>query len=183
MKRRFDSDRFRELILYLVFEGEADPTLGAVKLNKLLYYADRRAYLQLGRSITGARYQHLDEGPAPTALLPAKRQLIADKDVVPIIGWYVSHPQERLVAKRKPNMGRFSQAELDIVDAVLNDLRDMNGDDVSKLSHKEWGWRLTADREEIPERTAWLAPGPLTADQIENGQRIWNEYLASKPAL
>src|SRR4051794_22869463 len=123
MKRRFDPVRFRELMLYLLFTGESDPALGAVKLNKLLYYADRRAYLQLGRSITGARYQHLGEGPAPTALLPIRREMIAEGDVLPIVGWFVSHAQERLVAKRQPEMGRFSSDEREIIDAVIHDLR------------------------------------------------------------
>lgn len=183
MTRKYDPRRFRELVLFLVKEGQDDPTLGAVKLNKLLYYADRRAYLELGRSITGARYQHLDEGPAAMALLPARKEMIESGQVEPETVWYVSHPQDRLIAKGEPDQGLFSAAEIRIVQDVIRDLRNMNAADVTRMSHREWGWRLTAPLEEIPERTAWLSPEPLTEAQVETGRRIWDEFRASRPDL
>jgi hypothetical protein len=68
--------RFREIILYIADKCRDAEFFGAVKLNKILFYADRRAYLELGRSITGARYQHLEEGPAPVELVPLRREMI-----------------------------------------------------------------------------------------------------------
>lgn len=183
MSRKYDGRRFKELVLYLVAKGEDDPTLGAVKLNKLLYYADRRAYLELGRSISGARYIHLDEGPAPAALVPARRELIDEGGVEPEVRWYVSHPQERLKAKRDPDISMFTGAEMRIVDEVIRDLRDMNAVDVSRLSHREWGWRLTSPGEDIPERTAWLSPEPLTVAQVEAGRQLWSEWLVARPEV
>lgn len=181
--RRYHPQRFKELILYLLAIGEDDPTLGAVKLNKLLYYADRRAYLELGRSITGARYMHLEEGPAPNALVPARREMIEAGDVEANTRWYLSHPQERLTAKRKPDPTMFTKDELRVVHDVVRDLRDMNAADVTRLSHREWGWRLTSLGEEIPERTAWLSAEPLTVAQIEAGQRLWAEWLVARPEI
>ena len=61
----FEPDKFRELIVYICKKSEGDPTFGAVKLNKILYYADFAAYRILGKPITGAQYQKLREGPAP----------------------------------------------------------------------------------------------------------------------
>lgn len=183
MKRRYDSTRFKELILFFIHEGEDDPTLGAVKLNKLLFYADRRAYLELGRAITGAKYVHLEEGPAPAALVPVRREMIEAGDVAPEVRWYVSHAQDRLVAKRKPDTRRFTDDEIRIARDVIRDLRDMNAADVSRLSHREWGWRLTSQLEEIPERTAWLSAEPLNSSQVEGGQRLWSEWLESRPEV
>lgn len=62
---KFDESKFKELVLYIATNTSRDPTVGAVELNKILYYSDFIAYKRLGRPITGAAYQKLSEGPAP----------------------------------------------------------------------------------------------------------------------
>lgn len=69
MAFRLNKEKFRELILYVANMSRNDPDFGAVKLNKILYYADFRAYRELGRPISGAAYRKLSEGPAPRQLL------------------------------------------------------------------------------------------------------------------
>ena len=51
----FNAEKFRELLVYVSKKCEDDPTFGAVKLNKILYYADFAAYRQGGKPITGAQ--------------------------------------------------------------------------------------------------------------------------------
>ena len=49
--------KFKSLVHYICWRC-ADPTkLGAVKLNKVLWRADFKAYLELGESVTGATYE------------------------------------------------------------------------------------------------------------------------------
>lgn len=64
-KNVYSEEKLRELILYIAQKSKTDPRCGAVKLNKLLYYADFSAYRLLGRAITGAEYQHLKKGRRP----------------------------------------------------------------------------------------------------------------------
>ena len=46
---KLDSEKFRELIVYIVRRNrQTDPTFGAIKLNKVLYYADFAAYRHFG---------------------------------------------------------------------------------------------------------------------------------------
>ena len=72
-------EKIKEAILYVSKLSKGDPRFGAIKLNKILYYADFRAYRELGNSISNATYQHLNEGPAPRELLPAIEELIKGK--------------------------------------------------------------------------------------------------------
>jgi hypothetical protein len=168
-------ERLKQLILYVAEQGQDDPALGAIKLNKILYFSDVRAYLQLGKPITGATYQHLPEGPAPRELLPARRELLNEDKLQLVSTWYFNRRQERVVAKSPPNLTMFSEAELRIVREVMEYLADYNASEVTDLSHREWGWQLTRDYEEIPYRMAWLSSEPLTEEQIEYGKRLWAE--------
>lgn len=168
-------ERIKQLILFIAEQGQDDPALGAIKLNKILYFADMRAYLQLNKSITGATYQHLPEGPAPRQLLPARNELLDEDKLELESTWYFNRRQQRIKAKSPPNLTLFNEAELRIVREVMEHLREFNGAEATELSHNEWGWKLTRDYETIPDRMAWLSSEPLTEDQIEYGKKLWAE--------
>ena len=69
MEPQFNQEKFTELIVYIAEQSKDDPFFGPVKLNKILYYADFRAYRELGHSITGASYRKLTEGSCPPPVL------------------------------------------------------------------------------------------------------------------
>src|SRR5437773_2723399 len=72
----YNKEKFRELIVYLAKKSEADPRLGAMKWNKLMFFADREAYGRLGHSISGARYHKIEHGPAAAALVPVRDEML-----------------------------------------------------------------------------------------------------------
>lgn len=170
--RRPDLTRLKELILYVSEASKDDEKFGAVKLNKILYWADFEAHRRFGKSITGAEYQHLSEGPAPRQLLPARRQLVEEAALELEERPCYTYVREIPVVKRMPDLSAFSPPEIELVDKVIQMLRDYNASQVSELSHREWGWRLTTEGETIHYRTAWLSPAPLTQAQIERAQEI-----------
>ena len=172
-------EKIKQLILYIAQEGQNDPALGAIKLNKILYFADVRAYLQLRKPITNATYQHLPEGPAPKQLLPARNELLANNQLALETTWYFNRRQQRIVAKTPPDLTIFTEAELRILREVMEYLADYNGKEAAELSHGEWGWKLTNDYEAIPHRMAWLSSEPLTEEQTEYGKRLWAEISGS----
>ena len=53
--------KFRELILWLCAVSETDPTFGATKLNKLLFFIDLESLRQFGQTITDQEYQKLPQ--------------------------------------------------------------------------------------------------------------------------
>ena len=162
----FNSEKFKELALYIAQKSENDPTFGAVKLNKVLYYADFGSYRISGKPITGAKYRKLREGPAPVEFreldkLPESEDAIIDERV------YFTGLQKRLVCRRDPNLELFKREELDLVLEVIDYFWGKTAREVSDFSHREPGWELSEDGAVIPYETAWLSPEPICQEDEE----------------
>ena len=171
-----DFKKLQELVLYISKRSQEDEAFGAVKLNKLLFYADFTAYRRLGKSITGADCQHLPEGPAPRELLQVRRTLIDQGTIDLVRRDYFDGIQERVVANREPDLAVFTADEVAIADEVIKEAWGISARTISDVSHDEFGWRATKDGESIPYETAWIAPGPLTSDQIAVGTELARKH-------
>jgi uncharacterized phage-associated protein len=152
----FKRDKFIELILYFSRRGlEEGLVIGSTKLNKLLFFSDFRAYAKLGRPLTGARYQKLEWGPAPRALLPVRKELIEQGDVRvrDSEDW-----NQVLEPRRDPDMSLFSEDERFIIDEVFEELRPLNAVATSDYSHlNSPGWNAAEELEDIPYETARIS--------------------------
>lgn len=164
--------KFKELLLYIARKSESDPRFGAVKLNKILYYADTAAYRRLGTPITGAEYQNLEEGPAPRQLLYLRRELVEAGRAQIETRPYFNNTQQRLVAHDDPNLDAFTAKEIEIVDNVIAELWSLDAQGCSARSHLEFGYMATSRGETIPYSTSWVSPDALTAEQIEVGMEV-----------
>jgi uncharacterized phage-associated protein len=168
--------KMAELMLYVAARSESDPAMGAVKLNKVLYHSDFRAFLELGHPITGHRYVKLPHGPTPTSLLSVRNELVATGQAeVRKTDVGATKPQERLVALRRAATKAFTKQELAIVNAVLNELADMHGMALSRDSHKEPGWQMAAINEPIPYETAFIARSADRTD-IARARELAEQY-------
>lgn len=172
MSQRFRSLKMRELVLYIAEKSISDQRFGAVKLNKLLYYSDFYAYRVLGSSITGAKYQRLQEGPAPRQFLTVRDSLLDDGSAVLEERPFFTQTQQRLVPRRPVRPGVLSEAERRLVDEVIENLWWKTGREVSEMSHQEPGWKVVTEGETIPYETAWLSADPLSQAQVERGLEV-----------
>ena len=154
----FNSEKFRELVLYVADRSTDDPWFGAVKLNKILYYCDFLAYARFLRSMTGATYMKLSEGPVPSELLRERRALLDEGLAEMRYQRVFRYMQQRLVPVREGHeLGhRFDDAERSIVAAVLDFFGPLSGREASDISHREMGWILAEDKEVIPYESALL---------------------------
>ena len=152
-------EKLRELIVYISWRSRKDPNFGAIKLNKLLFFADTAAYRELGKSITGSEYQHLPEGPCPRRILPAREHLLSQTPRAIELAYQqtaIGNRLHRIIPKRKP-YSIFSRPERDIVDRIVK--------------HFE-----STDYQTIHLRTSWLSPEPLTEEQIQVGQQLARKH-------
>ncbi len=167
----YDPGKLRELIVYVVHKSLGDRYFGKTKLNKILFFADFAAFRETGRSITGAVYQHLPQGPCPQQILPVLKTM--GGDVVEFeepVGGYV---QKRLVPRRVADLSAFTGPEIAIVDRILDDLGPLTNGQVSDLSHKTIAWRITEDGQEIPYGAALFAHDEPTDEDLS-----WLEGIA-----
>ncbi len=171
---RLDSEKFRELIIYIAAQSANDPTFGAIKLNKVMYYADFAAYRQFGQPITGATYLKLSEGPAPRDLLKERRKLIDSGEAKLDMRPYFTGMQHRLVIAegRNPDLELFRPGELELVDSVIDFFEGKTAREVSDFSHRELGWVLARPREDIPYETAWFSSEPISQEIEEMAVRF-----------
>src|SRR5687768_6531005 len=71
---QFDRNKLKAVVLYTC--TRCDPTrLGAVKLHKVLYFADMLHYASTQRPITGATYRKRPLGPTCDSLPAVLREL------------------------------------------------------------------------------------------------------------
>jgi hypothetical protein len=142
-----DDAKFQELVLHICRRSEGDATFGAVKLNKLLFYADFLAYRQFGSAITWQPCQRLENGPAPKRLLPILKKMEARRDIATQEVNYFGRKQKRSVALREPDLSRFSAAEIALVDALIESCLGKSAKDMSQMSHTFIGWSCAQDGE------------------------------------
>lgn len=177
------SDRFKELVLYIAQKSQDDPKYGAAKLAKLMFFIDFRAYAELGDSITGARYHRIERGPAPTRLLPVRKQMEADGEIkIRTVSRGGQRDQERVEALREPDIDAFTEAQRTLIDAVIAQYRDMNGAQISAEAYRELGVQLAGDKEEIPYGTVYLSSATWTATDLQYAQRRMKERGWARPA-
>jgi hypothetical protein len=173
----FDGRRLKELMLYVSERLFDDPSFGAVKLNKVLYFSDFIAYSSLGHSITGATYQKLKNGPAARQLLPAQHELQTEHAAELVESAYFGgFTQKRLIPQRKAELSSFSADEIALVDEVIEDLRGRSASEVSDLSHRAVGWQIAEIGEDIPYETALLSDDPLTMEDVERARELASEH-------
>lgn len=177
MTTTYNAEKFKELILYVADQSFADPSFGATKLNKLLFFSDFLAYQDLGEPVTGATYQRLPHGPAPRELLPALRELEAEGRAQRIERAHFNRQQKRVMPLDEPDLSHFSAEEISLVDSVLSALRNANAMEASNLSHRlSVGWQIAGDRQEIPYESVFLSSDPPSPGDIDRGLELAKEH-------
>lgn len=180
----FSPERFRALVLYLSCASATDAKFGKVKLNKLLYLADFEAYRVLGASITGETYRKQAYGPVashlPSSLESMEVDGLLSVHVVDVYGY----AQEVPVAHSDPQVELFTQEELHVIDAALEELRKHGGKAASEWSHKHSvGWNEVETGQVIPYHSALFDPEPIPVEDIERACALGLErsWAGSRP--
>lgn len=171
----YDKDKFRELVLYVAQRCADDALFGDVRLNKILFFSDAYALQHLGEPITGARYQKLELGPAPRALLPVRHEMEEDGEVrIERVG---DPARTVTVALRDPDLSLFTQDEIGLIDEVINLFEGKTATLVSHLSHlNSPGWNLVELNEDIPLESQMLSGGAATPEVLERGRELAGRY-------
>jgi hypothetical protein len=161
----YDEDKLATLVLYVAARLRDDPAGGATKLNKVLFFAEFAHMRRHGRPITGAEYQRLPWGPAPRRLRPVRESLVAAELATLVETTHRGRPQHRLVPTGDVLPIGLEPTELEVVDAIVDDLLQRSAAEVSRLSHDEEGWRMVEEGATIPYEAAYLRR-PVVTDHV-----------------
>lgn len=175
-----DVDKLHELILYIALRSTGDQKFGATKLNKLLFFCDFDAYARLGRPITNAEYQHLENGPAPREMMPRRKKMTDAGEIVISESDYYGHKQDRWIPMADPDLEVFTGAEMALIDEVIERYKHLDAREISRISHRALGWEVTAIGETIRYDTALVGRRELSASErewVESLESTAQEYL------
>jgi len=144
--KRYDLEKFKNMILYLVKRLNGVLT---VKLNKLLWYCDFLHFKETSVSITGSQYVRLQYGPVPNnySLITdiMQNEKLLDKNEIEfdtekgIVG-------EQLTALVEPDKSIFSEKEIRIMNFVADTFREYTSTGIKDKSHRETAYRKCEDR-------------------------------------
>ncbi len=171
----FNEKKLAELIIFFTKHSQGDRLFGSTKLNKLLWAADFAAYGHMGRSITGTKYIHQQQGPTPdpAQFMSVREQLVISGRLRIEEEETYQGTKKRPVTDSEPDMSLFNEAEIDLCQDTLEDLRRMSNREVSEWSHKFPGWLYTRQGEEIPYSTIFLAEKQnAILEDVERGLEI-----------
>lgn len=169
------TEKLRELVLYIADKCEDDPTFGAVKLNKILFYADFISFAEYGEPITGVKYRKFEQGPVPTILRRVRMEMEDGGDLVIRKKSYHGRMQHRPIPLRPPDFNQLGARDIALVDDMIQAFWNRTAQEVSELSHDR-AWKNALEGEVIPYEAAFVSDEPLTDHDIAIAEEMIAEY-------
>lgn len=157
-----------EVVAHYVIARANPNKLGSIKLNKVMWFADREAYRRFGRTLTGQlSYEKRQYGPVPNNIVRSTRKLEQDDAIatreVPTFGGGMRREYSLL---KQPDVSAFSAEEVDILnEAIAWVCDDHTAASISELSHDAL-WQGAEIGEQIPVRAAVVIPDEVDGDDI-----------------
>ena len=166
--------KFKLLVHYIVSSRKDAPdTLGAVKLNKILWIAELKAYYQRGKSITDARFVKREFGPVPASVMPVLRELEREGAIGISESPHYGKQKTKYSVWHPLTHSRFLEPEeAEIVDQTIRDVCDNHtAKSISEASHDHI-WEAAADGEDIPHYTVFARPGRIVKEDRDWAQMM-----------
>ena len=144
--RGFDYEKVCAMVLFFAHENAE---LLKTKLMKLLNYSDMVFYKENGVSISGLKYVHLQYGPVPENFDMLLGKMSSDH-VAHIEVFYVNgYEKHQVIPECDIPKGVLSKSEMDVLNRINEKFKGFGSADISNYSHKENGYRSTAQGEII----------------------------------
>jgi hypothetical protein len=160
----FKWDKFKALVHYICEKAENPSVLGAVKLNKVLWYSDTIHYLTTGQPITGETYVKRQRGPS-------KEGKIACGHVD-----HFGFTKHEYVSIHEADKSIFSGEEIALIDRAFEHVCiNHTARSVSEETHNVI-WELAELGEEMPYYTIFASG----VGEIDEADIAWaNEVLSA----
>ena len=131
----FNMKKFEEAVHYVCSAVTEQDQLGAVKLNKILYFADMTSYAETGRSITGATYVKQFRGPVPTQVVPAIKFLEQEGRLTVSHVSLVASKRRQYATAGGTDTKLFEAGELERINDMIRFVCDHTAPEISDISH------------------------------------------------
>ena len=159
---KFKTDKFKNVLLYILERCAGKPNVGETLFNKLLYFSDFDYYEKYEEHLTGSQYRKLPYGPVPQMLESIISRMIKNGQLQRIKTVYHGYPQTRYIPMEKADLTRMSAAEKEIIDQVIDRFSDWSAAAISEYSHKDMPWKASEEGEIIDYELAFYRESPFS---------------------
>ena len=143
--KEFNMDKLENIISYIASKVD---NLTITSLNKYLWFIDMLSFNKRTISITGLTYQKQQYGPTIMDGLYEEISLLDDlyerKDIETTNGNITN-----ILSKGNFNLSLINEKEKEIIDTIIETLKNKKVNEISTLSHKEEGWKKTKNLDRI----------------------------------
>lgn len=139
---KFNKGKMKELITYIIHRCGHKTNVGKTVLFKLLYFSDFNHYELYEEQITNETYIKKEFGPAPKHFDEIITELTTENKINIIKKKVHNYHQHNYSTKQDPEISLLTLTELEVVDAVIDKLSDMNATKISEYSHEDKPWRV-----------------------------------------
>lgn len=169
--------KLENLLLHVIRRVENPFHLGAVKLQKIVWFSDGEMVLRTGHGISDADFRRRPQGPhsrdIEQALAHLKEHgLVAERRETPSWGTF---EQRLFFAMGAPDLSDFSADEIAVVDQMIDVIAyGHTARSISDVTHDKL-WETLADGDAFPPSTilAWHLGTPASEDAV-----AWAEEAA-----
>jgi uncharacterized phage-associated protein len=145
----YNSEKFKELLNYIISKVGSQSNVGKTVLYKLLYFADFDYYETYQEFLSGEEYRKIDYGPAPCHFSTIIEELEDENKIR-----YIPSPRGSLIPEKYISITDFipnllTTKEIKIIDEVIKKYGGFKATKISELSHQDIPWKATEDSQII----------------------------------
>ena len=160
-----NTEKFKQVLLYIVSKVGGRPNIGQTALYKLLYFIDFDYYEKFQTYLIGAKYIKNTYGPTPVSFAKISRELERGGALVEVKNKYFNYDQTRYMVTSDPDVSLLSAQELKHIDDELLRLTSKTAKELSDLSHRDTPWKVAQDRKELNYRHVFYRPDETTVSE------------------
>lgn len=143
--RKFDIERLMNLLSYIADNVDLYKT----SMNKYLWFIDFENFKENVRSITGLRYMRFTYGPIIEDFKYEEILNFFDDKIVKEEFEEDCKITTKIKSKKNYDLSIFKEEELEVINNVINKLKEKSCTEISNLSHEEEGWIQNDNRDLI----------------------------------
>jgi len=150
MKSSEKINKIKAVVLYILqsFKDGTD----YIKLFKLMYFAQRMYLAKYGRPIFEDSFRARPLGPVPSLTYKAVKTAesgdwseVTGRAMTSFIS-ALNIDGKKVSSKRKPDMDYLAKYEVECLNEVINEYKDIDSRALSKMSHNDKAWRAVRKR-------------------------------------
>jgi len=143
--------------------------LGKVKLNKILWFSDKEAYIRYGQTISGETYRRFQRGPVPRHLSEVIDELVQEDKIdfrKVREHKFIRFAYTSLKPMSPEEFELLTSAEISILhDHIMHICNEHTAESISDKSHDEV-WRAFHEGDDIPFAACLSREAILSSDDL-----------------